>query len=200
MATAFLRSEARTGSVVRQRAPIGFADSAAPKSPVRGLSTDEVSAAMVHQLNEPLTALLLYLGEIQQQNGSRTEERASRGIKKAVGLAIKEVRRVCSIMERLDYGVDQADDVGAAAARGREAIQAWAQRGSTDPLDSRQSRLTPREQEALKLITAGSSNKEGSRCMGISTRTFEVHRAHLMQKLGARNAADLVRLTLGSGD
>ena len=54
-------------------------------------------------------------------------------------------------------------------------------------------RLTPREQEVLALITGGCSNKEGSYRLGISTRTFEAHRARLMGKLGARNAADLIR-------
>jgi two-component system, LuxR family, response regulator FixJ len=59
--------------------------------------------------------------------------------------------------------------------------------------------LTPREHEVLALITSGSSNKEGGHRLGISTRTFEVHRAHLMGKLGARNAADLVRIALSNG-
>jgi DNA-binding NarL/FixJ family response regulator len=49
----------------------------------------------------------------------------------------------------------------------------------------------------LTLITGGCSNKEGGHRLGISTRTFEAHRAHLMGKLGARNAADLVRAALG---
>ena len=56
--------------------------------------------------------------------------------------------------------------------------------------------LTPREDEVLDLIVRGSSNKEGAHRLGIATRTFEAHRAHIMEKLGARNAADLVRLAL----
>ena len=35
--------------------------------------------------------------------------------------------------------------------------------------------------------------------LGISPRTIEVHRARVMEKVGARNAADLVRIVLGSG-
>src|ERR1700736_3918638 len=46
--------------------------------------------------------------------------------------------------------------------------------------------------------TAGASNKEGAHRLGISTRTFEAHRAHLMGKLGTRNAADLVRVALAT--
>jgi two-component system response regulator FixJ len=57
-------------------------------------------------------------------------------------------------------------------------------------------RLTPREREVLDLLTAGASNKEAGRHLGISPRTIEVHRAHIMEKLGARNTADLVRIAL----
>lgn len=62
--------------------------------------------------------------------------------------------------------------------------------------------LTPRERDVLREITAGASNKEAGRRLGISPRTIEVHRARIMEKLGARNAADLVRivLTAGTGD
>lgn len=56
--------------------------------------------------------------------------------------------------------------------------------------------LTPREREVLNEITAGASNKEAGRTLGISPRTIEVHRARIMEKLGARNAADLVRIVL----
>jgi hypothetical protein len=51
----------------------------------------------------------------------------------------------------------------------------------------------------LERITAGASNKEAGRTLGISPRTVEVHRARIMGKLGARNAADLVRIVLGQG-
>jgi FixJ family two-component response regulator len=58
------------------------------------------------------------------------------------------------------------------------------------------SRLTPREREVLELITSGQSNKEAGLELGISPRTVEVHRARVMEKLGARNAADLIRIVL----
>lgn len=56
--------------------------------------------------------------------------------------------------------------------------------------------LTPRERDVLVQIAAGASNKEAGRALGISPRTIEVHRARIMEKLGARNAADLVRIVL----
>ncbi|MGC1640553.1 MAG: response regulator [Pseudolabrys sp.] len=60
--------------------------------------------------------------------------------------------------------------------------------------------LTPREREVLTLIAEGASNKEVGRRLGISPRTVEVHRAHIMEKICARNAADLVRIVLSSSD
>ena len=56
--------------------------------------------------------------------------------------------------------------------------------------------LTRREREVLQQFTAGASNKEAGRTLGISPRTIEDHRANIMKKLGARNAADLVRIVM----
>lgn len=59
--------------------------------------------------------------------------------------------------------------------------------------------LTPRERDVLQLITNGHSNKEAGRELGISPRTVEVHRGRVMEKFGARNVADLVRMLLSRG-
>ncbi len=59
--------------------------------------------------------------------------------------------------------------------------------------------LTPREHEVLDLVVAGQSSREGGSSLGISTRTFEVHRAHILRKLAARSTADLVRIALQAG-
>lgn len=53
--------------------------------------------------------------------------------------------------------------------------------------------LTSREREVLQLVAEGCSNKEVSSRLGISVKTAENHRHHLMQKLNTRNAADLTR-------
>ena len=57
-------------------------------------------------------------------------------------------------------------------------------------------RLTPRERQVLKEVIRGSSNKQIGRLLKASPRTIEVHRARIMTKLGAKNAADLVRIAL----
>jgi FixJ family two-component response regulator len=56
--------------------------------------------------------------------------------------------------------------------------------------------LTPREKEVLQLVVAGQHNREIAEALGISVRTAEVHKARIMDKLGAANGADLVRLHL----
>ena len=56
--------------------------------------------------------------------------------------------------------------------------------------------LTRRERDVLAQVALGASNKEAGRRLGISPRTVEVHRARIMDKLGARNAADLMRIVL----
>ncbi|MBJ3786714.1 hypothetical protein JEQ47_18460 [Devosia sp. MSA67] len=58
------------------------------------------------------------------------------------------------------------------------------------------SELTSREREVLQMVADGQSNKETGRALKISPRTVEVHRARVMAKLGARNAADLMRIVL----
>ncbi len=63
-------------------------------------------------------------------------------------------------------------------------------------LRQRLSSLTARERELLKLLVGGASNKLIAADLGISIKTVENHRAHIMEKTGAFNAADLVRISL----
>lgn len=91
-------------------------------------------------------------------------------------------------------------DAGRLVSRVREAIaqseQPAAQPSRLASYFPGMELLTPRERDVLEQIAAGSSNKEAGRTLGISPRTVEVHRARIMEKLGARNAADLVRIVL----
>jgi FixJ family two-component response regulator len=66
---------------------------------------------------------------------------------------------------------------------------------------SRLSNLSGREREVLEGLTNGGSNKEIARILSISPRTVEIHRANMMNKLGARHAAEAIRISLeAAGD
>lgn len=56
--------------------------------------------------------------------------------------------------------------------------------------------LTPREKEVFERVVTGKANKVIAAELGISERTVEVHRSQVMQKLGVRTLADLVRKKL----
>ncbi len=55
-------------------------------------------------------------------------------------------------------------------------------------------RLTPREREVLDLVVAGNSNKETARCLGVSPKTIEVHRARVMEKMAVTSLAKLAQM------
>ena len=56
--------------------------------------------------------------------------------------------------------------------------------------------LTAREQEVLALLMTGATNKAAGKQLGISHRTIEIHRARIMEKLGAKSAADMIRIAI----
>jgi two-component system, LuxR family, response regulator FixJ len=58
---------------------------------------------------------------------------------------------------------------------------------------SEQRLLTPRERDVVAGIAMGETNKETARRLGLSARTIEGYRSNLRRKVGARNAAQLVR-------
>ena len=59
--------------------------------------------------------------------------------------------------------------------------------------------LTGREREVLARIAVGETNKEAARRLGLSARTVEGYRANIMRKVGAKNAAELLRRVFSHG-
>jgi two-component system response regulator TtrR len=60
----------------------------------------------------------------------------------------------------------------------------------------RLAQLTQREREVLELVVAGRLNREIADQLAISIKTVEVHRAHIMEKLGVRSVAQLVQIAM----
>jgi DNA-binding NarL/FixJ family response regulator len=56
--------------------------------------------------------------------------------------------------------------------------------------------LTPREVEIIQLLAEGKSNKETAAALGVSTRTIESHRNHIMHKMNFDSFSDLVKFAI----
>jgi FixJ family two-component response regulator len=101
----------------------------------------------------------------------------------------------------LDF-IEKPFHAGTLVTRIREAIAAARQKAQAvagsrlAPHFPGRELLTPREFQVLELIANGASSKEAGRHLGISPRTIEVHRARVMEKLGAKNTIDLVHIVL----
>jgi DNA-binding CsgD family transcriptional regulator len=166
----------------------------------RAKAADEMAAAIARELNGPLTALLLYMGEIKHHSDQLAPASGDRAyLQQVVENALAQTERVCGLVKQLAGphrgglpAPSASDDAELKAGR---ALPAPRETGSElSSLSGK--RLTKREREVLRLISEGFSNKQGALRMQISPRTFESHRAEAMRKLGARNTADLVRAAL----
>lgn len=170
-------------------------------SAARAKAADEMAAAIARELNGPLTALLLYMGEIKHHSDQLAPATGDRAyLQRVVENALAQTERVCGLVKQLAGPQKAASSVPAAAedaaAKAARAQQAQRVPSAEPPGPPGQKRLTKREREVLRLISEGYSNKQGALRMQISPRTFESHRAEAMRKLGARNTADLVRAAL----
>ena len=74
------------------------------------------------------------------------------------------------------------------------AIQTRQEHAGVAVLEQRAAFLTPREQEVLSLVVSGLLNKQIGHRLGVSVQTIKYHRGHVMEKMGARSLAELVRM------
>ncbi len=166
---------------------------------LRAAAMNEEPAGSTRQLNGPLTALLLYMGEIKQLSRGLSQDPQERAyLQEIVDHALRQTERVCALVKQIDVARQ-----GASGLAGRcdcEERVPRSQQGDRAQLalaaELGRRPLTKREREVLQLISQGYSNKQGALQMCISPRTFESHRAEAMRKLGARKTAELVRAAL----
>jgi len=83
------------------------------------------------------------------------------------------------------------------------ALARLAKTGEDDPVTAtataRLASLSPREREVLQGLLAGLPNKSIAYDLAISPRTVEIHRARVMDKMGAKSLSELIRLSLAAG-
>ncbi len=86
--------------------------------------------------------------------------------------------------------IDRVQQALARDARQREAA------AGVKAIERRLARLTPREREVMEGIVQGKLNKVIAADLGLSTRTVEIHRARIMEKMQAKSVSKLVQMVL----
>jgi DNA-binding CsgD family transcriptional regulator len=95
--------------------------------------------------------------------------------------------------------INPADLLLAVKAANEEDVKLRVRRSEEALVHRRLSSLTRREAEVLKHVIAGMPNKLTADALGLSIKTVKVHRGRLMQKMGLRTVADLVRVAQVGG-
>lgn len=131
-------------------------------------------AQRTHQLQIALDALLegFHKGRISN-GGSQKESNELRAVRLAI-------TRYSAFLSGLS---DQLRSASESATKHEPGVEV--------PEEGR--RLSPREQEVVRLIAQGSSSKEVASKLSINVRTVETHRARIMLKLNLKSLASLVR-------
>lgn len=101
-----------------------------------------------------------------------------------LGRAIREIQKGHTFFS--PSVADRLDDLSPGSPQGRGAVK-------------KKAGLSSREVEVLQLIAEGKANKQVARELGISIKTVEKHRQHLMSKLDLHDTAGLTRYAIAAG-
>ena len=111
-----------------------------------------------------------------------------------VPMAVEAMQRgAMDFLQKPFRDQDLLDRISEALAKdraGRELL------GNRERIRARVAALTPREREVMALVTQGKANKVIAADLDLSQRTVEIHRAHVMEKMGANSLAHLVRMAI----
>ena len=163
--------------------------------------------AFLKDRSEPPGSLLLLDLHMPELNGLEVQARLKRSARQLPVIMITAKGDVRSAVRAMQLGafdfIEKPLDGKAvlhSIARALSSEKRVSQSDeSTTSLPAGYNRLTAREREVLGLLAVGESNKSIALELGISPRTVEIHRARVMEKLEARNLADLVRMALTAG-
>ena len=111
-----------------------------------------------------------------------------------VPMAVGALQRgACDFIEKPFHN----EDLLARIERALELDSQIAARQQRDnAIASRLDRLTQREREVMQLVVAGKLNKQIADELDISMKTVEAHRARVMEKVGVRTLAELVKIVM----
>ena len=109
---------------------------------------------------------------------------------------------VAALKEGVVDFVEKPFDPGMLLGSVRDASQraaaSYQRKAAAADIEMRRSSLTPRETEVLSFLLEGHPNKVIAEKLQMSIRTSEHHRAHIMEKFGARSISHLIRMLLGT--
>jgi two-component system response regulator FixJ len=87
------------------------------------------------------------------------------------------------LLDRINHALEQDKENRSTLARRADVLQRFES-------------LTPREKQVMVMVVDGAANKVIAIDLGLSERTVEIHRAKVMEKMGARSVAHLVKLQM----
>ncbi|MDG6077586.1 helix-turn-helix transcriptional regulator [Erythrobacter litoralis] len=157
----------------------------------------------------PATGILIVADEVEDQNAATFLAVLETAEIWLPAIAIAESPRPDAVVATIKAGA--LDYLSADCAEGdlkqaidRIASEAGEQLEARHRMQTARRRLnslTSRERQVLDLVARGFSNKMIARDLDISPRTVEIHRANMMAKIGARHAAEAVKILVeASGD
>jgi FixJ family two-component response regulator len=95
--------------------------------------------------------------------------------------------------------VDDVQLVEAVTRAMEKDLRSRREHAELDDIQERLATLTPREREVLAHVVSGMLNKEVAAALGAAEKTIKIHRARVMEKMGADSLADLVRIAQRAG-